>query len=76
MAHSFASYEGDELTVMFKATWSKADFGVRGSPTWLERVGVEIEELHILGTEVKPTTLSSETLAAIHALAEEIHWEL
>lgn len=76
MAHSFASYEGDELIVMFKSTWSKTDFGVRGSPTWYEMDGVEIEELHILGTEVNPSTLSSETLSAIHALAEEIHWEL
>lgn len=76
MAHSFASYEGEELSVVFKGTWGQADYGVRGSPVWNELTHVEIEELHILGTEVEPSSLSSETLNAVHALSEEIDWEL
>lgn len=75
MTQSFASYEGEEILVVFKGQWSKADYGVRGSPVWDELTHVEIEELYILDTKVEPATLSNETLNAIHALSEDICWE-
>lgn len=75
MSHSFASYEGEELWVVFKGSWEKSDYGVPGSPVWNEITDVEIEELYILDVKVNPSTLDTETLNAIHALSNDLEWD-
>lgn len=76
MAHSFATYEGEELMVTFKGSISRTDYGVQGSPTWSEVTDVEIEELCILGIPVEPSALSNEALNAIHNLSDEVSWDI
>lgn len=75
MATGTATHNGEELTVSFSATGQSADYGVDGSPTWIEWDDIEIEELTILGCQIDPDTLPDELVAAIRELARDLEFE-
>lgn len=70
-----ATYLGEELIVSFTARGELSDYGVPGSPTWVEWVDAEIEHLQILGFDVDPKVLPSALYDAILDLADEVEFE-
>jgi len=75
MARGTASYTGEEVEVAFSATGQLTDYGVPGSPRWVEWEDIEIEELTILGHKVDPKILPDELVEAIRELADEVEFE-
>ena len=75
MARGTASYTGEEVDVVFSATGHLTDYGVPGSPRWVEWEDIEIEELTILGHKVDPKILPDELVEAIRELADDLEFE-
>ena len=72
-----ATYESDDLRVTFVCQMERADYGVRGSPSWWEPVQdtAEIDELEILGVSVDPQALPKDLRDAIYGLTDGLDWE-
>jgi hypothetical protein len=75
MARGTTTHNGEELEVAFSATGQLTDYGVPGSPRWVEWEDIEIEELTILGHKVDPKILPAELVEAIRELADEVEFE-
>lgn len=70
-----ATYYGEELEVCFSASVSVSDYGVPGSPTFVEIDDVTIDGVTLLGVEVAPDVYKAwpkELKDALYALADEI----
>ncbi len=72
-----AKYESDDLRVSFIYQMERADYGVRGSPSWWEpvRETAEIDALEILGVSVDPQALPKDLRLAIESLSSDLDWE-
>lgn len=70
-----ASYQGEEVEVIFRADWQKCDLGVPRSPVWHEPENIEITALTILGVDVDPKAIPADLVNAVHALADEVEFE-
>jgi len=75
MARGTATHNGEEMDVAFSATGQLTDYGVPGSPRWIEWEDIEIEELTILGHKVDPKILSAELVETIRELADDLEFE-
>lgn len=72
-----AIYEDGSIEARFSATGHYDDYGVPRSPTWIAWEDVEIEDLTILGVEIKdPKVLPLALVNAILALADECDFEV
>ncbi len=71
-----AKYDGDEVYVWFSCDMEKSDYGVPGSPVWFEPQNIKIDEIEILGVGVKAKDLPSDLVNALHALSEEVEFEM
>jgi hypothetical protein len=74
MSEVYGYYSGNEITVHFTATAYENDYGVRGSPVWLEYEDFRIDSLEILGVDVNPDTLPGPLVAAILELVDEVEF--
>ena len=72
-----ATYESDDLRVLFVCQMECADYGVPRSPSWWEPVQetAEIDELEILGVLVDPAALPKDLRLAIESLSVDLDWE-
>ena len=72
-----ATYESDDLRVLFVCQMERADYGVPRSPSWWEPVQdtAEIDELEILGVLVDPAALPKDLRLAIESLSVDLDWE-
>lgn len=73
--YGIATYRGEEIDVHFSAAGVKADYGVPGSPRWVEWENVEIESIEMFGFEIKPAALQPELVQELHALADGLEFE-
>lgn len=71
-----AKYSGEEVYVWFSCDMVRSDYGVPGSPVWFEPENIEIDEIEILGVDVKAKDLPSDLVNALHALSEEVEFEM
>lgn len=69
------TYSTGDIEVIFQGTPSKNDYGVPGSPTWIEVEDPEITKLFIMGIEVCPDELPQDLQDAIQELSSEVEWE-
>jgi len=74
-----ATYDGEEISVVFSAQDQWCDYGVPNSPRWLEvdPSTVRIESVQILGVGIAQEQLAcfpAELILALHALANEVEF--
>lgn len=74
---AIGSYRSDGIDVDFSCAMEKADYGVSGSPEWMEPAlgSEEVISLSILGVDVEITSLPKALQDAIYQLAEHVDWE-
>lgn len=75
---ALATWYGEEIEVTFTANLILNDYGVRGSPTWLEVEDIEIDELTILGHTLSQDAikeLPKELLDELYGYAYELEEE-
>lgn len=70
-----ATYEGEELEIEFAATGDLYDYGVRGSPTWVEWDTPTVEKVTLLGQPIDFDALPGGARTAIMALAAEVEFK-
>lgn len=70
-----ATYAGDELEVVFTATGELTDYGVQGSPTWVEWGTPTVESVTLLGQPIDFEALASDAQTAITELAAAAEFE-
>lgn len=72
------SFATDEIFASFTCKMEKDDYGVPGSPVWLNPVGVELTSVEILKVKIAdPSKLPAELYGAIHDLHEHVdNWEI
>jgi hypothetical protein len=75
MTQGSATYEGEDITVVFGATGVKSDYGVDGSPTWIEWENFQIESLEVFGREIEVSTLSKELKDIVLNLTADLEFE-
>lgn len=75
MARGTATHNGEDLEVAFSASGQLTDYGVPGSPRWVEWEDIKIEELTILDHKVDPKVLPAELVEAIRELADDLEFE-
>jgi len=70
-------YRSDDIAVDFSCAMEKADYGVSGSPEWLDPVpgSEEVIYLAICGVDVEITSLPKLLQDAIYELADDVDWE-
>lgn len=71
----YAKWETDYLEVFFSADGEVTDYGVQGSPTWVEATDVTLEEVLILGVELPLAKMPQALRDAFYALSEEVEFE-
>lgn len=78
MMTATATYQGDDIRVVFACKMERVDYGVPGSPTWFEPVldSAEIDDLEMLGVSVDPRTLPRDLMLAVYGLADGLDWEM
>jgi len=71
-----ATYNGEEVDVVFIAETERNDYGVPGSPVWYEvnPDSIKIDALSILGLDVDIAALPKDLQDAIYALADEVEF--
>lgn len=67
------SLEG--LTALFEADLIREDYGVHGSPTWLQPENVRLVSLEVLGQEMPLKNLPDAIEAALLEEADNLEWE-
>jgi len=67
----YATLELENITAQLSGDATQADYGVHGSPTWLEIENMAIESLEILGQDVNPRALPQAVLTEIYYAADE-----
>lgn len=70
-----AYYRGNEIEADFISDCESTDYGVPGSPVFLEPVNLEITRLEICSVTLDPDSLPDPVRAAIMELASELEWE-
>ena len=72
-----ATYNGEEITVIFRAKTERSDYGVPGSPVWdeVDPSSIMVESLEILGVDVKINDLPADLQEAIRNLSDEVEFE-
>lgn len=68
------TWEGEEVTVVFEASFEKADYGVPRSPTWWEMSDLKMISVEILGIDMPISSLTPELKTTLEALHEELDW--
>jgi len=69
-----AKFETDYLEVFFSADGEVTDYGVQGSPTWVEATDVTLEGVLILGVELPLANIPQALRDAFYALSEEVEF--
>lgn len=70
-----ATYNGEEITIQFTARLVREDYGVAGSPSWMEPHDIEIDSVEILGHEIDFSTLPEALRAHFLELADDLEFE-
>lgn len=70
-----ATYESDDLVIEFTARGFPSDYGVPGSPTFVEWDDVEIASVRICGFGVKLSDLPKSVQAALLDKGEDVYFE-
>ena len=68
------TWEGEEVTVVFEASFVKADYGVPRSPTWWEMSDLTMVSVEILGIDMPISSLTPELKTKLEALHEYLDW--
>ena len=68
------TWEVEEVTVVFEASFEKADYGVPRSPTWWEMTDLRMVSVTVLGVDLPISSLTPELKTTIEALHEELDW--
>jgi len=67
-----ATYNTEEMTIVFSADMDRNDYGVQGSPVWYEPTNIEVDTVEILGVDVDPKCLPKDLIHELLAYADEI----
>jgi hypothetical protein len=70
-----ATYNGEEITVVFAADMVPNDYGVPRSPVWNEPESIEIDSVKIFGVEVDVKVLPKELQDILSELSGEVEFE-
>lgn len=68
------TWEGEEVTVVFEASFEKADYGVPHSPTWWGMSNLKMVSVEILGQDLPISSLTPELKTMLEALHKELDW--
>lgn len=68
------TWEGEEVTIVFEASFEKADYGVPRSPTWWEMSDLTMVSVEILGINMPIESLTPELKTTLEALHNECDW--
>lgn len=71
----YATYKGEDFSVVFSGYGEKIDYGVPGTPVWYEVEDPEVEVVSILGVNVDFESLPKELQESIMELSQEVDWE-
>ena len=75
MTQMIAEYQGDEIQVTFVARGEREDYGVPGSPSWMEPHDIEVASVTILGARCDVKMLPDPVAKAVASLKSEVEWE-
>lgn len=70
-----AKINSDDFFVRFSARGVLEDYGVRGSPSWLQPEDIEIESFEFRGHEIPLDKLPDAIESALLELTEGLDWE-
>ena len=71
---NIATLNLEEISITYSGVPEECDYGVQGSPVWVEIGDIEVEEVSILGVNVPVTSLPIKLTSQLYELSSEVEW--